>query len=175
MVALTLATRRELWQNPKILSVQMGVRPKFMMALKPSYVNFSVNVVVPHDNSQNNLIYLTALLNSRLLWYWFIHRGKRVLGEINGKVLSKAPVLMPDDKAPHKSKLKAIIAKAKNPNILRIRIREGCSEVNQCIKIWKTNSMRSFTNSMSSRPKKVISSKHSPQKVLLLDDITEGN
>ena len=128
----------EIWQKPKILSVQMGVRPKFTVALEPSYVNFSVNVVVPHDNSQNNLICLTALLNSRLLWYWFIHRGKkRGIGiEINGKILSKAPILMPDDKTPHKFKLKAaIITKAKERMVLESEIREGCTsdESNQRI------------------------------------------
>ena len=120
----------ELWQKPKILSVQMGVRPKFTVALKPSYVNFSVNVIVPHDNSKESLIYLTALLNSRLLWYWFIHHGKkRGIGiEINGKVLSKAPILIPDDKTSHKFKLKAaIVTKAKERMVFEAEIREGCT------------------------------------------------
>jgi len=89
--------RREdsLWESPKILSVQMAKRPTFAAALRPAYVGFSVNVFVPKDASESNILYLTALLNSRLLETWFSqHAKQRGAGiEINGHVLEQAPII----------------------------------------------------------------------------------
>lgn len=87
-----------LWRSPKILSVQMGARPAFVPVVNPTYVSFSVNVFVPRDNSEDNLFFITAILNSKLMWKWFKHHAKsRGLGlEINGHVLEQVPVAMLD-------------------------------------------------------------------------------
>ena len=97
-----------IWKSPKILSVQMGTRPQFAMAIEPTYVSFSVNAFLPNDSSKENLLFLTAILNSRLLWYWFINRGKkRGIGlEINGKTLSQAPIAFPENKSSKHSHLR---------------------------------------------------------------------
>ena len=83
-----------IWRSPKIVSVQMGRRPTFVAATEPVYVSFSVNVFVPNDISQQNLNYLTGLLNSRLIWKWYQHHAKRrgVGIEINGNVLRRTPI-----------------------------------------------------------------------------------
>jgi methylase of polypeptide subunit release factors len=83
------------WRSPrKILSVQMGLRPAFAPAVRPIYVPFSVNVFVPDEAIREHVNYLTALLNSRLLWEWFRRNAKqRGAGlEINGHVLARAPI-----------------------------------------------------------------------------------
>jgi adenine-specific DNA-methyltransferase len=84
----------ELWRSPKILSLQMADRPAFVPAEEAVYVPFSVNVFVPSGSTREHLNYLTALLNSRLLWEWYRHRAKlRGAGlEINGHVLGSTPV-----------------------------------------------------------------------------------
>jgi len=53
-----------------------------------------MNVFVPFAHTQESLLYLCGLLNSRLLWTWFEHHAKqRGVGlEINGRVLAAAPV-----------------------------------------------------------------------------------
>ena len=86
-----------IWQSPKILALQMGPRPAFVPIDIPTYVSFSVNVFLPNDANWNNLYYLTAILNSRLIWKWFQHHAKsRGMGlEINGHVLARVPVPSP--------------------------------------------------------------------------------
>jgi adenine-specific DNA-methyltransferase len=83
-----------IWQTPKIVAVQMGVRPAFAFAADPVWVPFSVNVAVPRCDVPEHPQYLTALLNSRLAWDWFLQRAKhRGVGlEINGHVLERFPV-----------------------------------------------------------------------------------
>jgi len=83
-----------LWTADKILSVQMAARPAFAAARRPVWVNFSVNVFVPDAGTREDLLYLTALLNSRVLWQWFRHHAKRrgVGLEINGRALAQAPI-----------------------------------------------------------------------------------
>ena len=83
-----------LWQASKLIAVQMAARPAIVPAVVPVYVPFSVNVFVPHPEIDEDLHYLAALLNSRLLWQWYRHHAKRRgLGlEINGHVLARTPV-----------------------------------------------------------------------------------
>jgi hypothetical protein len=83
-----------LWQTPKLIVVEMAARPAVVPALAPVYVPFSVNVFVPNPGVGEDLRYLAALLNSRLLWQWYRHHAKhRGLGlEINGHVLARTPI-----------------------------------------------------------------------------------
>jgi hypothetical protein len=78
----------------KVLSVQMAQRPAFAFCAKPVYVPFSVNVFVPATEVPEHIAYITAILNSRLMWKWFQHNGKRRGAglEINGNVLSRSPI-----------------------------------------------------------------------------------
>ncbi len=87
----------KIWKMPKILSVQMSKRPVFMYSYSAVYVPFSINVFIPEKTVP--LEYYAAVLNSKLLWYWFIHNAKkRGVGlEINGNVLEKAPIRFPEE------------------------------------------------------------------------------
>lgn len=83
-----------IWQAQKIISIQMASRPSFVPVFCSSYAPFSVNVYIPIDKTKEHLCYISALLNSKLLWYWFEqnakHRGVNL--EINGNVLSRSPI-----------------------------------------------------------------------------------
>ena len=83
-----------IWQAGKVLALQMSSRPSFVFSNAPVYVPFSVNVFVPGADVREKLEYLTALLNSRVLWKWFQHRAKRrgIALEINGNVLERVPM-----------------------------------------------------------------------------------
>jgi hypothetical protein len=66
-------------------------------------VPFSVNVFVPRPEARLSPYYILGVLNSRLLWKWFLHRAKRrgVGLDINGHVLRRAPIRRIDfDSAP---------------------------------------------------------------------------
>ena len=65
------------WQAPKILCRQFAPRPAAVVATDPAYVPFSTNVFVPSEGTREGLDYLSALLNSRLLWKWYRHHAKR--------------------------------------------------------------------------------------------------
>lgn len=84
----------QIWEQPKLLAVQMSQRPAFVPALAPTYVSFSVNVFLPDAEVREHLNYFAALLNSRLLWKWFRHHAKRrgVGLDINGHALARAPI-----------------------------------------------------------------------------------
>jgi SAM-dependent methyltransferase len=95
--------REELiWEQPKLLALQMAQRPTFVPAQTPTYVSFSVNVFLPAPGVREHLNYFAALLNSRLLWKWFRHHAKRrgVGLEINGHVLARAPIRQIDFDSP---------------------------------------------------------------------------
>jgi len=100
--------QESLWQSAKIVSVQMARRPAFVPAEVPVYVSFSANVFVPAPEVREHLNYVTALLNSRLMWKWYDHHAKRrgVGLEINGHVLAETPIRRidfsdPTEKARH--------------------------------------------------------------------------
>ncbi|HVW03107.1 MAG TPA: TaqI-like C-terminal specificity domain-containing protein, partial [Planctomycetaceae bacterium] len=83
-----------LFVEPRILSVQMGRRPQFVYAERPTFVGFSVNVVTRRDGAAWSLPALTAILNSSWAAAWFErhakHRGVHL--EINGNVLRRFPL-----------------------------------------------------------------------------------
>jgi hypothetical protein len=83
-----------LWQQPKIVALQMAARPAFAHSAGPIYCPFSANVFVPHRGTREDRRWFAALLNSRLMWSWFRrHAKRRGIGlEINGHVLARAPV-----------------------------------------------------------------------------------
>jgi hypothetical protein len=105
-----------LWKAEKILSVQMGKRPTFAKSVGECYVGFSVNVFVPRDTIKVDINYILGVLNSRLLWLWFKHNAKRrgVGLELNGGVLGRAPIVIPDLGTPGRKRLyEDVVANAK--------------------------------------------------------------
>jgi adenine-specific DNA-methyltransferase len=85
--------------QPRILSVQMGRQPQFVYAERPTFVGFSVNVILGNSESAPSLAALTGLLNSSLAVDWFERHAKRrgVHLEINGHVLRDFPIPMLND------------------------------------------------------------------------------
>ena len=83
-----------IWSVDKLVILQMAVRPSVVPVFGASYFSFSVNVFVRESTAREDLRYLSALLNSRVLWCWFDHRAKRrgVGLELNGHVLNDAPI-----------------------------------------------------------------------------------
>ena len=84
-----------LWESDKIISLQMASRPSFVPVSRPAYVSFSTNIFVPDRSvTKEHLNYVTAILNSRLLWKWYQHHAKRRGKglELNGNVLSRSPI-----------------------------------------------------------------------------------
>ncbi len=83
-----------LWNANKLVVVQMAARPHLVPTFQPTYVSFSANVFVPSPQTREDLRYLCGLLNSRVLWAWFIrHAKRRGIGlELNGHVLEQAPI-----------------------------------------------------------------------------------
>jgi hypothetical protein len=83
---------------PRILSVQMGKRPRFVAVQQPTFVGFSVNLIVNRANSGISLPALAGILNSSLALEWFERHAKRrgVHLEINAHVLRQFPLPPPD-------------------------------------------------------------------------------
>ncbi|MES2789524.1 MAG: N-6 DNA methylase [Planctomycetota bacterium] len=90
-----------LFERPRILAVQMVREPKFAWVESPTYVGFSVNLIVERVNSPSEstsprltLPALTAVLNSRWARDWFQRHAKRrgVNLDITGSVLKSFPI-----------------------------------------------------------------------------------
>lgn len=60
-------------QGEKILAVRKCEEPTFAYTESEAYVMMSFNII---KTDRVNLLYLTALLNSRLVRFWLKHRGK---------------------------------------------------------------------------------------------------
>jgi len=130
----------QLWKSTKIISLQMGKRPSFLVAEGSSYVSFSTNIFVPNDNNIS-LYYYVALLNSKLLWYWYLHNAKkRGVGlEINGNVFSKSPIKVIDFNNKEENAIyEHIIAKSKKLHEIQaeISITQSIKDKNICISMF---------------------------------------
>ena len=83
-----------IFTEPRILSVQMGRVPQFVWTDHPTFVGFSINLILAGFNSGFTLTTLTGILNSTLARRWFSkyakHRGLNL--EINGKLLRRFPL-----------------------------------------------------------------------------------
>ncbi|NLS95636.1 MAG: N-6 DNA methylase [Planctomycetaceae bacterium] len=91
-----------IWEQAKLIALQMARRPSFVPSREATYTSFSTNVFVPDAGVREDLHYFAAILNSRLLWKWFRHHAKRrgVGLEINGHVLARAPIRRIDFTSP---------------------------------------------------------------------------
>lgn len=86
--------RERLFNEPRILAVQMGRKPQFVYAEAPTYVGFSINLVQSTAASPLSLPALTAILNSRSSDNWFRANAKwrGVALDISGAVLRDFPI-----------------------------------------------------------------------------------
>jgi hypothetical protein len=84
----------EIFIRPRILSLQMGERPQFVWAERPTYVGFSINLILESDAASFSLDVLTGILNSDLARSWFERHAKRrgVNLEINAHLLKQFPL-----------------------------------------------------------------------------------
>jgi hypothetical protein len=82
-----------IFQDPKVLCVQMGKRPQFIYSEHPAFVGFSVNLLLK-ETQGCSLPALTGILNSDLAFRWFERHAKRrgTNLEINGHQLRQFPL-----------------------------------------------------------------------------------
>ena len=106
----------------KILAVRKCVdRPIFVFAEKPAYVMMAVNVI---KTSRWNNKLLTAILNSRLIWFWLLHKGK-MQGrnyQVDKEPLMQIPLVQPspEKQAAIISLVDEIIAARKVNNVVDV-------------------------------------------------------
>lgn len=70
------AREEALFKGEKILSLRMTKYPKFTYADDDTYVTRAY-LIIKVEDPDINLKYLLGLLNSKLMYYWFYHAGKR--------------------------------------------------------------------------------------------------
>jgi adenine-specific DNA-methyltransferase len=93
-----------LFVEPRVLSIQMGRVPQFAWSAQPTFVGFSVNLIVNKlraaEAAPFSLESLTGILNSTVAAEWFARLAKRrgVSLEISGGLLRQFP-LPPADAA----------------------------------------------------------------------------
>lgn len=92
-----------LFTSPRILCHQMGSEPRFAYAEVPTYVGFSMHLIVARasgDVAAVTLPALTAILNSAAAGHWFESHAKRRGAhlDISGTVLKQFP--LPIDPSP---------------------------------------------------------------------------
>jgi len=68
------ARAERFFKNPGIFSLRKVSKPSFTFVDFPCYVSQSYFVIQPPDL---NLKYLTAILNSNLIYFWLKHKGKK--------------------------------------------------------------------------------------------------
>lgn len=87
-----------IFQGEKILSIRKCVRPSFSYVNFDSYVNRTYNII---KTDRINLKYLNAVLNSRLVAYWLLKKGK-LQGEqyqVDVSPLISIPIVLVDDES----------------------------------------------------------------------------
>jgi hypothetical protein len=84
----------QIFVRPRVLCVQMGKRPEFVFAERPTFVGFSINLVLPRAHAGFALDVLTGILNSDLAMTWFDRHAKRrgINLEINAHLLRQFPL-----------------------------------------------------------------------------------
>ena len=84
----------QIFIQPRILCVQMGKRPQFVFAERPTFVGFSINLILPQRQPAFALEVLTGILNSDLSSTWFDRHAKRrgIHLDINAHLLQQFPL-----------------------------------------------------------------------------------
>ncbi|MEK7153466.1 MAG: N-6 DNA methylase, partial [Patescibacteria group bacterium] len=87
---------REIFLGEKILSIRKCAQPSFAFVDFDAYVNRTFNII---KTNRVNLRYLNAILNSRLIAFWLLKRGK-LQGEqyqVDVNPLRSIPIAVSDD------------------------------------------------------------------------------
>lgn len=81
--------------EPKILSVRKCAEPTFVYTKSEAYVMMAFNII---KTKRANLLYLTALFNSKLVKFWLKHRGKMQgqMFQIDKEPLLAIPLCLPN-------------------------------------------------------------------------------
>jgi adenine-specific DNA-methyltransferase len=90
-----------LFQQPKVLGIQMGATPRFAFVSQPAFTGFSTHVIVPRPGSPARpLAVLAALLNSPAAHDWFAARAKPrgVKLDLSGGLVRQFPLPPRDPK-----------------------------------------------------------------------------
>jgi len=87
---------RRIFQGDKILSIRKCAQPSFAYVDFDSYVNRTYNII---KTDRINMRYLTALLNSKLVAYWLLKRGKLQGGlyQVDVNPLMSIPIRVADN------------------------------------------------------------------------------
>ncbi len=107
--------RERIFTEPAVLSLQMGRVPRFVFAAAPTYVGFSVNLILEKSPGGLSLEALTGILNSAVAADWFARHAKRrgVNLELNLNVLRQFP-LPPRDERRERQLAKLVDARQAN-------------------------------------------------------------
>lgn len=81
--------------GPKILSVRKCAEPTFVYTKSEAYVMMAFNII---KTKRANLLYLTALFNSKLVKFWLKHRGKMQgqMLQVDKEPLLAIPLCLPN-------------------------------------------------------------------------------
>ena len=119
------SVRRKLnFESNKIVSPQRAKKNIFSFNNIPWYASADVYFITNKDNKDLNeqieLKYVLALLNSKLYYHWFYHKGKRkgVMLELYQKPLSEVPIkiISKADQIPFVETVEQILAITSQPN-----------------------------------------------------------
>lgn len=89
------ARKKEFFENPKICSLRKCSNPTFSYIDKPAYVTAEWYLIM---TNRVNMKYLTSLLNSSLIKFWLLKKGK-IQGniyQVDKEPLIKIPILIPN-------------------------------------------------------------------------------
>jgi adenine-specific DNA-methyltransferase len=141
--------------RPRILSVQMGRRPQFVFADRPTFVGFSVNVILHSSDDARSLLALTGVLNSQLAGEWLARHAKRrgVNLEINAHVLRLFP--LPPHNTNVEESLAARVRERQERSAAGDRADELEDEIQRLVERWYDSVSRRVTSpaeSISSIP-----------------------
>lgn len=148
-----------LFEQPRILAVQMGAHPRFVEVARSAYVGFSVNVIChrsaesvncswPEPDEFLSLRSLSAILNSRCAADWFeVHAKRRGVNlDIGGSVLKAFP--LPSMNRARDEELRDLIelryqirsnAKTCNPKYCPDTYSENDALIDEYVQDWYSN------------------------------------
>ncbi len=71
--------RQQRWfeSGPKLLCPRQVMVPSFALITTPAYVSEGFYVIRLSETSIEDSVFLTAVLNSRLAWFWFYHQKRK--------------------------------------------------------------------------------------------------
>lgn len=123
----------EIFIRPRILAVQMGKRPQFVFAARPTFVGFSINLILAKHEDGFALPVLAGILNSELARTWFERHAKRrgVHLEINAHVLRQFP--LPGRDEAFERKIEVLVTRRQEDAIDEAKARGLDDEINRCV------------------------------------------